>query len=330
MATMQQVAKKAKVSIATVSRILNNDRTLNVREETRALVFQVAKEIGYELKPKKSINNFRIGIVQWIPSYEEIHDIYYQAIRMSIDTYCIVNDIRVKKYFKENLEDIFLDTTLNGVICIGKFSTSLAEKIHLHHKNVIFVDSNPDSSKYDAVVSDLKDGTRQAMDYFVSKNHKHIGYIGGREVLETKSGKQFIDPREKEYLNYMIEHHLENDQAFYLGEFTAEFGYSAMLELLKLNVIPTAVLCGNDSIAVGALRALNETNNAGLISIIGFNDVPDAKFYSPPLTTVNIDTRSMGEIACAMLLSKFSLKNGTNVRVMCSVNLVIRDSVYQI
>ena len=84
MATMKDVASKAGVSIATVSRILNGDVTLVVRNETREAVFNAAKSLNYVVKSKKTNVTYTFGIVQWISSYEEKEDTYYYNIRMSL------------------------------------------------------------------------------------------------------------------------------------------------------------------------------------------------------------------------------------------------------
>ncbi len=84
MATIKDVAELANVSSATVSRILNNDKTLSVPEETRQAVFNAAKELNYIKKRKAPKNEFTIGIVQWYSLQQEIDDPYYLQIRQGI------------------------------------------------------------------------------------------------------------------------------------------------------------------------------------------------------------------------------------------------------
>ncbi len=331
MATMKDVAKKANVSIATVSRILNGDITLNVREETREAVFDAAKKTGYKIKTKKPTIDVALGVVQWISSYEEKEDSYYYNIRMSVENYCVLNNIHVKRFYRENLEDIFIDNELSGLLCIGKFSTALATRLHDKYENIVFIDSNPDATKYNAVYSDFKHGTRMAMDHFVDNNHKRIGYIGGHEYLETHKGELFVDQRERTYLEYMEYHNLEfYKEDVYIGDFTAEFGYDSMKSILAKDEKPTAVLCGNDVIAIGALSALGESEYDNQVSVIGFNNIPMAQFYKPPLTTVHIDTKYMGEIACGLLLNLIVDPKATPIKVVCGVQLIVRESVFQV
>lgn len=332
MATMKDVANRADVSIATVSRILNGDVTLVVRDETRQAVIEAARKLNYEIKVRKPNQTYTFGIVQWISSYEEKEDTYYYNIRMSVENYCILNNIQIKRYYRENLNDIFLDTNLDGLLCIGKFSRKLAVKLNDRFDEIVFVDSNPDKLKYNAVYSDFKAGTEMAMDYFIEKGHRNIAYIGGREYLGEEKDEIFIDSRERVYLDYMNNHSLLKfrQEDFYVGDYTADSGYDIMKQVLKSEIMPTAVLCGNDVIAIGALSALNESSYEGKISIIGFNNNPMAQFYNPPLTTIHIDTKYKGELACKLLISLIEEHHKTPIKVVCSVRLVERDSVFEI
>ena len=328
---MKDVASKAGVSIATVSRILNGDVTLVVRNETRDAVFNAAKSLNYVVKSKKTYVTYTFGIVQWISSYEEKEDTYYYNIRMSLENYCIINNIQVKRYYRENLEDVFSDTDLDGLLCIGKFSKKLAAKLHARHHEIVFVDSNPDKLKYNAVYSDFKTGKKLAMEHFINNGHRRIAYIGGREYLDDAKEDVFIDSREKIYLDFMQNHKLlkYRKEDLYLGDYSADNGYDKTKQILERKDFPTAILCGNDVIAIGVLSALSEATLEKNISVIGFNNTPMAQFYNPPLTTINVDTKYKGELACQLLLNLIEEKNKTPIRIVCSVNLVERESVYE-
>lgn len=90
MVTIKDIAQKAKVSISTVSRILNEDETLSVKEETRQRVLRIAKEMDYRPKRKKVARSRPvIAIVQWISSFQEVEDPYYYTLRDSVETECL-------------------------------------------------------------------------------------------------------------------------------------------------------------------------------------------------------------------------------------------------
>lgn len=334
MATLKDVAALSKVSTATVSRILSGDPNLMVKDETRRSVLSAAEQLGYKRKRRTRVqDSITVGIVQWISSYEEEEDSYYYALRMSVENYCISKKLNVKRYYKENLEDVYENDNLSGLLCIGKFSLQQAVDLKRHCQNIIFVDSNPDKNKYSSVVHNFEEATINMLEYLLSKGHKRIGYIGGRELLGPTE-IEYIDARERTFISYLESHEkLRLDKEhFYIGQFTAETGYNSMKEALLKDNIPTAFLCASDALAMGAIRALGETNSVkqNEISIAGFNDIPSAKFFNPPLTTTILDTKYMGEIAVLILQHQIETQAVTPIKVVCSTKLVERNSVYKI
>lgn len=333
MATLKDIAELSKVSTATVSRILNDDPELKVKDETREAVIGAANQLGYKRKRRQSsINTDTIGIVQWISSYEEEDDFYYSALRMSVENYCLEKRLNVKRYYKENIEDVYENDQLAGLICIGKFSLQQAADFKRHSKNLVFVDSNPDSNKYSSVVHNLESATENSIKYLLSKGHRKIGYIGGRELLgPTKI--EYIDARERTFINFCKQHRdIEfNEDHYYYGSFTAETGYVRMKEALAKDDVPTAFVCGSDAVAMGAIRAIGESDqlNGNKISVLGFNDIPTAKFLNPPLTTTMLDTKYMGEMAVLVLQHQIEKHSDTAIKVVCSTKLVERNSVYE-
>ena len=110
--------------------------------------------------------------------------------------------------------------------------------------------------------------------------------------------------------------------------FQQEAGYRAARRLVAGGDPPTAILCANDLVALGALRAARE---AGLecpeqISLVGFNDIPFAEFFAPPLTTVRIPQREMGVLAAGLLLAAIEAQPITTRRLLVEAHLVVRGS----
>lgn len=334
MATLKDIAQLSKVSTATVSRILNNDPELQVKEETRQAVLDAAESLGYQRRKRNNVQTHKsIGIVQWISSYEEEHDLYYAPLRMAVENYCLEKRLPVKRFYKENIEDVYEDGNLSGLICIGKFSLQQAADFKRLCEHIIFVDSNPDSKKYSSVVHDLELATYNMIEYLLSKGHQHIGYIGGREPLGPTE-IEYIDARERAFVRYMKEQEglQENLKDLYIGTFTAETGYRYMKEALHKELVPTAFVCASDALAMGAIRAIGELGSdlQHPISVVGFNDIPSAKFLNPPLTTMMLDTKYMGEIAVIMLMHQIDTHSNTPIKVVCSTKIIERNSVYKI
>lgn len=333
MARIKDIAEKAEVSIATVSRILNEDETLTVKEETRQRVFAAAQELGY--KPKKKRNKSSvptIGIVQWISSFQEVEDPYYYTLRDSVENYCLKHKMKVTRYYRENYELLFRQKDeLDGLICLGKFSLSQAEEFKKAVNQIIFVDSNPDSSLYSAVTVDLEDATYKSIDFLKEMGHRNIGFIGGREYLGPEK-EPFMDIRERAFLSRMRR---DNDMTFddtnvYINQFDGMTGYEMMVAAIEKGNVPTAFVCASDTIAMGALRAISERKNDIIdrISIISFNDIASAKFYNPPLTTIRLDTKTMGEMAVVLMNQLLHNPEMSPVKIICQNELVIRNSVY--
>lgn len=336
MATLKDVAKLANVSTTTVSRILNKDFSFSVKKETKEKVLKAAAELEYETK-RSNIENVnlkrkRFGIVQWISSYEEEHDPYYLSLRQSVENYCIENKIFTNRYFIENIEEVYDNNDLDGLICIGKFSTAMAEELASHAKNIVFVDSSPEESRYSSIINDLEKGTHEIIDYLKEMGHQCIGFISGQEYLDT--GEEIgMDTREKTFREIIKKdrdiHTSSKD--IYIQHFNHQTGYESMLKAYQKGDMPSAFICGSDTIAMGALSALGELNDklSKKISIISYNNIKSAQYMNPPLTSLSLNTKYMGELAGNLLKHMSESNHVTPVKIVCETRLVIRESVYK-
>ena len=327
MATLKDIADKVGVSQATVSRILNDDPTLSVRAETRQDVLDCAKELKYNVRKKSAHGKqLTIGLVQWIASFEEEEDPYYFALKKSVETYWLKKKVVIKRYYKDNLEEVYQDE-LDGLLCIGKFSLQQAEEFEKHCEQIVFVDSNPDSTKYSCVIHAIESAAVKALEHLVSLGHSRIGYIGGREYLGINK-EEYSDQRQSGYVQFMHDNPLTSfvEEDLYFGSYTADTGYAGMKQAIAKASMPTAFFCGSDTIAMGALRALGEAGLHNTVAIVGFNDISSAKYFNPPLTTIALDTKYMGNLASSILEMKIETGNKLPAKIILQTNLVIRES----
>ena len=298
MATIKDIASAAGVSISTVSRILNLDKTLNVSEDTRKKVLSIAEEMNYvTIKERKSkLKNHTIGIICSFTEVKELNDPYFLSIRMTIEKKCIEDNIDFKSlYYTKILND---DTSnykgLDGIIAIGIFQDDEIKKLRELSQNIVFIDS-------------------------------------GAKVIphnNNNNGVELVNYREATYKDFMNEIDNLNDNWIFKGDFTPEDGYNLMSKALNLNNIPSAFFIASDPMAIGAYKAIQENGYKipDDISIVGFDDIATAQYLSPSLTTVKVFTDFMGETALNTLIERIKDERSLSKKIVLPVKLIIRDS----
>lgn len=326
MVTIKDIAEKAGVSIATVSRVLNYDESLNVQDETRKRIFEVAEQLDYQVKDKKKRRKkLKIGVIYSYSLEEELEDTYYLSVRVAIE----------KKLSEEGFKTFRIDSnlrkedaaSLDGLICLGTFSQSKMDQIGSFLRPAIFVDAVPDTDRFDSIVHDIERSVRKVMNYLMSQGHQKIAFIGGYET--DSDGSEVVDNRTYAYQRMMKQEGLFQESYVKIGGYTPKYGYQMMKDLLELSDRPTAVFVANDSLAIGCYKAVNER---GLsipedISIVGYNDIPAAKYLVPPLTTVHLHMEFMGEQAVNLLTDRILTSREICTQTLIPVSLVIRESV---
>lgn len=339
MATLKDIAKLTKVSSSTVSRVLNYDASISVTKETRKRIFEVAEELDYrtpkqrnKVNRKKYDENIKIGILHWYTQNEELEDPYYLSIRKGIEKCAFEKNIEITMLFKNSDKHTINELNkFDGIIGIGKFSKEDAEEFEKYCSNITFVDYSPNVKKYDSVVIDFKIAVQEALNYLTELGHTNIGYIGGVEFIGNNE-KIIKDEREHIFREYMKVKGSVNTENVYIGRFTAEDGYKLMKQAIGHGKIPTAFFVASDSIAIGALRALYEAgiNVPKDMSIIGFNDIPTAKYLVPPLTTIRVHTEFMGNTAVELLIDRTNNNREIPKKVVVPTDMVIRQSCKKI
>lgn len=322
MATIRDVANEAGVSMATVSRVLNLDNTLNVTDETKKRIFETAEALGYvSSHKKKKIRVLNIGIAHWYTDEQEIMDPYYLSLRIAVEKKC-----DEEKVVFQRLSTLLRDKkSYDGIIAIGKFSQANIKHLESYKVPIVFLDFSPNEEKYDSVVTDYKLGVTSALEHLTGLGHKKIGYIGGEEY----AGKdKIIDQRETTYINYMQSQDAYDERWIRKGKFIPDDGYALMKEILQEEDRPDAYFIASDPMAVGAYKAVSE---AGLevgkdISIIGFDDIATVKYLTPALTTVKVYTDFMAETAVDLIIEKVRTGRDINKKVLIPTKLIERDS----
>ncbi len=327
MATIKDIAAAAGVSPATVSRILNNDASLNASLETKQKVIHAANALNYTKKPRAAgKSTFTLGIVQWFSSEQELSDSYYLLIRQGIEDFCMKNCIQVVRAFKTDVNYLDALRDVDGIVCAGKFSATEIRQFTSLTENIIFLDMPVTDLDVSTITLDFAQAMYDGLTYLEELGHTHIGFLGGKEYVEE--GRLFADPRKKFFMKYCKKHKLIYEPYMLEDSFDMESGYRMMKKLIARDTLPTAIFAASDPIATGALKALTD---AGFhvpedISIIGFDNTALSAFTMPPLTTVHAPAYDMGSYGASLVYHMLKLKPETAMKVLLPCRLVVRDS----
>jgi len=338
MATIKEIAKAANVSQATVSRILNNDITLSVSDETKLRVLAIADEVDYiPLKTRKKAkrnSRLNIAIVDWYVNKALIGDPYYLYLLTTVEKALSKESINSYKMLKVEGKYISsVNTKPDGIIAIGRFDKDSVKQLSDICDNIVFIDSSPRADLYSSVMINTELGTNQALNYLYQLGHRRIGYIGGKVISDTGLKLSFStdDRRKIAYQDFIHNNNLESF-IFEGNKLSFEEGFSLANVMLKKHNRPTGVFVANDTMASGVLARFKQegVRVPEDISIIGFNDIPASKYLTPPLTSVKLD---MNYIAvCTISLLKEKLENSFFFpkKVLIPTSLTIRSSTMKV
>lgn len=338
MATIKEIAALAKVSVATVSRVLNNDQTLSVTDETRQRIYAIANKLQYvpprtrnAKKQGDKLKETKIGLLLWCSKEYESDDPYYLSIRQGIEKQCLELGTDITKVVRMNVDADDVDfQDVDGLIVVGKIDAGEIQYLNVKNDRVVFVNTSPDIQQYDSVIFQLEQSAEMVLDYLFELGHQHIGYLGGREFLEkfkVQRSEELPEKRKETFKRVMKERGLYNPEHVWVDDWTIMSGYELMKKALQKGNLPSAFFAANDRIAIGAIRALHEQGwkVPQDVAIVGFDDIEISAFVTPPLTTMKVYTEQMGKTAVNLLMDRL---NGREIpmQVVLPTKLIIRES----
>lgn len=337
MVRIKDIAEQANTSPSTVSRVLNNDATLSVTDETRDRILRVAKKLNYKTyqerrNEKKSIReklSIKVGIIIGRPFEEEANDPYYVSIRHGIEDECKdqgISNIKLFQfpYLNANKDSLHVD----GLIVVGKINDKDIKKLSPAIDNIIYIDYCPKEDLYDSVIADFGKATNQLLDHLLSHGYKHIGYIGGMHEKQNIQNKHvYKDQRHIVFEQRMKEEGIYRSDDVYIDKFTMPHGYQLMKQAISKGNLPEAFFVASDRMAIGAINALHEENIQVPedVAIVSIDDIEIARFFNPPLTTVSVPTEEMGRTGVKLLLDRIHGRD-IPLKVTVPTKLVIRKS----
>ncbi|AQP54214.1 LacI family transcriptional regulator [Vagococcus penaei] len=327
MATIKDIAERASVSPATVSRVLNYDQELSVSDATKKRIFEAAEELSYTKHLKKIPQPIgRIGLLQWYDETEELDDLYYLSIRLGIEKKAEELNYAIEKLTWSDTK--INETDLDGMLVLGKVSLAEIERLRQEHQNIVFIDYDALQFGFTSIVVDYEQSVRLAVNHLLGSGIDEIGIISGLE--STKWEKESLEDQRRLFFERILTNlDLLQSEHLYATDFSVAGGYELMNQLLTTKrPLPKSFFCSSDAIAIGVLRALTEhgVKVPEDISLIGFNDISVAKYVTPALTTVKVYTEWMGELAVKTLIEAAACPPPTPNKVTVASQLIVRDS----
>lgn len=346
MVTLKDVALKAGVSQATVSRVLKQDKTFSVSEETRKKVLSAVEELGYrspkenEQEPEEKLKKGKVGIFLLYNELLELEDCYYQVIRLNSKYELEKNGFKAEEFFLGKMEKGLEEfETFQGVILIGHPGTwfqlgELRAKLKESKIPVVCADFqlNEEGLDADYVVNDFESIVKNALDCFEQNGYEEIGYIGtyGIEI----AGTMHEDERYSYFRKIMKEKGIFKEEFVWRTDLSyVRSGYELGQNILNGHrKLPRAVFAETDNMAIGFLRALKEkgVKVPDEIAIISCNDIETAAFVNPPLTTVKICNHLTGSMSAMLLIERIRTKRKEGVKLIVPNRLVIRGSCHEV
>ena len=327
--TLEDIARQAGVSRATVSRVINGD--VNVREKTRANVMEIIQQSNFQPNiAARSLAAGRtnvIGLVIPAGVSAIFTDPYFPYLIQSVSLACNSKDYSTMLWLAEPeferrmMRQILHSGLLDGVIVSSMLMEDpIVLALNGSHKPFVLFGRHPNLDVNYIDAENVRGGYEATL-HLIQLGHKRIATITGPQNMiagydRFEGYRKALEGRGFPVLPELIAE----------GDFSEASGYLATQRLLAAN--PTAIFVASDTMAEGALRALRD---AGLrvpqdVAVVGFDDMPDASRTNPPLTTIRQPTRQMGALAVNTLIDIIQNPGEHKRHIILPIELVIRES----
>jgi DNA-binding LacI/PurR family transcriptional regulator len=331
---IREIAKRAKVSTATVSRTINRVPTVDPALAKR--VMKVVEDMGYYPNTAaRALVSGKSRIFGLIVS--EITNPFFPEIVQAFE------DIAVQNHYEILLTSTvhdpkrmelavrrMIERRVDGVaILTFGMEESLIADLRFRKVPLVFVDVGPQAAGITNIRVNYQEGIREAVSHLAKLGHKRIAFVAGPSNLKSAMARRAA------FEAAMQENGLQVDQELIVtGDHKVEGGIAAMAQLAALSKRPTAILCSNDMTAVGVMR---EAYDRGIsipreLSVIGFDDIRLAEFTTPPLTTVRMSQKQLAEFAFQALRGEVEGPDGSanGKEVELETSLILRGSTAKV
>lgn len=324
--TVYTVAEKAGVSIATVSRVINDSTKVHPR--TRDRVLKVIEELDYH--PNLTAQGLALNITEIIALiFPDISGPFYSEVIRGVEKEASQHNYSLLIYGTHGKESNArflrrLPGRVDGMILMTR-SVDDQYIFELSRKHIPFVllDRETSTVKADCILSNNMEAAEQATEHLIQHGHQRIAFISG------PVGSPDSNARLTGYRQILQKHGLPDlPSLLEIGDFLQPGGYQAMNHLLDQTVIPDAVFAANDEMAIGAIEAIR---SRGLsvpedVAVIGFDDIQMASYIQPALTTIRQPMRQFGTLAVQQLLRRIQDPSSAVETILLPTELIIRQS----
>lgn len=331
--TIRDVAKKAGLSLSTVSLVINKNGY--VSEETRTNVLRVVKELGYHpSRAAKGLASKTSGNIGFILSDDHFSQAepFYTMIFLGTEfeardhNYYILLTT-VGKTFKEPelVPRFLLERNVDGVIIAGKVNPKLVDYVERLGLPMMLVDYTFPKKRISSVLIDNRKGAHLAVQHLVNLGHREIGFIGG-DIEHPSLAERFLA-----YKDCLVANGITLNQNLMMTDEPdsgMKNGSSAMRLMLERDGKPTAIFAANDAMAIGCMQFLKQR---GIkipddVAVVGFDDIEKSSLVEPRLTTIKVFKEELGKVAVRRIVDAVKTKSHTIVNTFVPVELVIRES----
>ena len=341
MATLRELSEITGYSIATISRVLNEDETLKVTESTRKMILEAAGRAEYSNKhlANRKISpegDLKVGIVEMDATQDSGKDPYYLYLKSDVEKCCFSNGMETFVMQFDPEERCYrsaVSRELDGILAIGQFREDQIAAMRKCSSKIVFVDSSPYPERFCSVIPDYEVGIRQGMDYLMEEGHRKIVFVGP-EFSTDSTNRQALELRRKFFLDYLEQCKEIELQGFLLGtEKQGEDAAERVMEYVK-NIKdaehrPTAFFAFNETAALGVLRAIQIMGYQVPedFSVLSYNDTVLATMTQPQMSGIGIHIEEMAENAVWLLERATRSERMLPLKIVVPSTLKVRGSV---
>ena len=323
--TMTNVAAVAGVSHQTVSRVLND--LPNVRPATRLRVLQAIEQLGYHpnlvARALVTGRSRMLGLVTLDTTLFGPVAALYGIERAAHEAGYYVSVVSLRSIDRQSVSEAvqrLQEQAVAGVIVIAPLTSAKAALGEVPRDLPVVVIEGDPRSDLAAVTIDQRAGARAATEYLLSLGHRTVFHVSGP--------RDWTGARER-IAGWRLALRAARTTVpdVFVGDWTARSGFAAGCRLAELGEV-TAVFVANDHMALGVLRALHENGRRvpGDVSVVGFDDIAEAEYFSPSLTTVHQDFDEVGRRSLELVVHQLGSGQRSLERVVLSPRLVVRHS----